>query len=86
MNNKIIIRIIAIITPFIVGWVIWTTNNVYSFQKTEQNQSKIEKKIDKLADKMDTGFDTLNKKIDNYAIRNNEEILEIWKEKKEQTP
>ena len=82
MKYKIILIIVAIVIPLIIGWAVWTTNNVYSFQKTEYNQSKIETKIDKLAEKVNTGFDKLNEKIDNYTIRNSEQILELWKKEK----
>jgi len=83
MNKKIILIIVAIVAPLIVGWAVWTTNNVYSFQKTEYNQLKIEIKINKLADKIDSGFTKLNEKIDSYTARNNEQIIELWKKKKE---
>jgi len=82
MTKKVTISaILILISPLIIGWAVWTTNSVYDLKRTEYNQLKIERKLDQLITKTDDGFENLHRKIDNFYINNNEQILELWKER-----
>lgn len=85
--NKILLCLLASIIPLIIGWGVWLTSNVYSFQETTNNQIKIEEKIDKLItkfteldSKFDSKFTELDNKLDSFNEKNNAKFLELWKQ------